>query len=271
MKKYLIILFAVFATSVFARSNESAVVNNNYSFQQFENEYNLGFGYNTATLVNGEHDTSGYNENTFNLEVERLFNNGIWLDGNFNMVTSYSQENLGNSGNGGSGSGVPFGQNPFMYGFTLKGGYGFQLIKDTLQITPYAMLGRTSNLAASTVGANGGENNIASDFFYTGGIGTRLNYRINNTIMLYADELYTYNWDNSGAIKDIQTEVYGKSYAATNYELTSTIGAKFNVWQNLQLGAYGFWTYYQPQSNISGDIYTPNNIFGIMATIGLTY
>ena len=91
--------------------------------------------------------------------------------------------------------------------------------------------------------------------------------------MLYADELYTYNWDNSGAIKSIQTspEVYGKSFAATNYMLTSTLGSRFNVYHNFQLGLSGFWTNYQPQSNISGILYTPTNIIGGMVSAGLTY
>jgi hypothetical protein len=87
------------------------------------------------------------------------------------------------------------------------------------------------------------------------------------------DELYTYNWDNSGAIKSIQTspELYGKSYAATNYTLTSTLGAKFNVYRDLQLGVNTFWNNFQPQSNISGLMYTPTNTFGGQVSIGLTY
>lgn len=276
MRKVLFLVLSVLATAVFAinNANESTTaqatsMNSNAAFQQFENEYNIGFGYSQGGLVNGSGQGSSYNENMFNLEVERLFDNGIWLDGNFNMVTQYSQENLGPL-NGGSDSGSAFGQNPFMYGFTLKAGYGFQLVTDTLQIIPYAMLGRTSNLSTSTVNANG-DQSMASDYFYTGGLGTRLDYRINSAVMLYADELYSYNWDNSGAVKDIQVPMYGKTYAATNYEFTSTVGAKFNVWRSLQLGVNGFWTNYQSQSNISGLMYTPDNIFGMMATIGLTY
>lgn len=252
-----------------AKNASTPNYNTNAAWQKFENQYNLGYGASQGGLINGKQQSSSYSEQTFNLEVERLFNDSIWLDGNFNMVTGYSQENLGPL-NGGSNSGQPFGQNPFMYGFTLKGGYAFQLVTDSLQIIPYAMFGRNSNLATSTVEANG-NNNMTADYFYSGGLGARLNYRINDIFMLYADQLYQYNWDNSGAIKTIQTDLYGKSYAATNYEMTSTIGAKFNVWESLQLGLNGFYTYFQPQSNISGLVYTPNNIFGAMATIGLTY
>lgn len=250
-------------------ANASNTNNNNSSFQEFENEYNIGYSFSQGGLVNGAQSSSTFYEQSMNLEVERLFDDGIWLDGNFNMVTNYNQANLGPL-NGGSGSGMPFGQNPNMYGFNIKGGYGFQVVDQTLQIIPYAMLGRTSNLATSTVLANGGDN-MTSDYFYTGGLGARLNYRINDTVMLYMDELYAYNWDNSGAVKNVQTGLYGKSYAATNYNLTSTVGAKFNVVKNLQLGINGFWNNFQPQSNISGLMYTPTNIYGVMGTVGLTY
>ncbi|MFN7095339.1 MAG: hypothetical protein ACK4M7_08250, partial [Burkholderiales bacterium] len=69
-------------------------VNNNF-FQQFENEYNIGYGFSQGTLINGAHDEATYNYQSLNLEVERLFDMGLWLDGNFNLVTSYHQPNLG--------------------------------------------------------------------------------------------------------------------------------------------------------------------------------
>ncbi|MDQ5921491.1 MAG: hypothetical protein QG673_1549 [Pseudomonadota bacterium] len=243
----------------------------NSSFQQFENEYNLGYGYQGGQLIDGNQNTSSFNAQSINLEVERLFDIGIWLDGNFNMVTDYSQPNLG-SLNGGDGSGDPFGQDPFMFSLTAKVGYAFQTVDQHLQLIPYAMFGRTVNWATSTVIANGGQN-LTGDYFYTGGLGGRISYRINQAILVYADELYTYNWDNSGAVKSIQSnpDLYGKSYAATNYTFTSTVGAKFNVYKDLQLGVNGFWNNYQPQSNISGIVYTPTNTFGGMVSVGLTY
>ena len=268
------------AASLFTLSSHGAIALDNGAFQQFENEYNIGYGYQSGDLVNGTGNGSNYSAQSLNVEIERLFNDGIWIDGNYNMVTSYNQPNLGplNGGNGSSNickdctAGSEFGQDPFMFSLTFKGGYAFQVITNKLQLIPYAMLGRTVNWATSTVVANGGKN-LSSDYFYTGGIGGKIAYRINPTIMLYADELYTYNWDNSGAVKEIQTspELYGKSYAATNYTITSTLGAKFNVVKDLQLGINGFWNNYQPQSNISGLMYTPTNSIGWLATVGLTY
>ncbi len=246
----------------------TVLASENSAFQEFQNEYNIGYGFQQGTLINGNFDTSTFTAQSLNLEVERLFNNGIWIDGNFNMVTSYNQPDLGVI-NGGNGSGMAYGQDPFMFSLTGKVGYAFQVLNQ-LQLTPYAMFGRTNNWATSTVIASGGQN-ISADYFFTGGLGGRISYKINPQILVYADQLYTYNWDNSGAVKTVQTATYGKSYAATNYEFTTTLGAKFNIWRQLQLGVNGFWNNYQPQSNISGLIYTPTNSFGGMISAGLTY
>ncbi len=267
--------------AVLILTSRAVLANSNSEFQLFENQYNIGYGDMSGTLVDGYGDKSSFSAQTLSIEIERLFDDGIWIDGNYNMVTNYSQPNLG-SLNGGSGSsnvctgsncanyGSEFGQYPFMFSLLLKAGYAFQVIPDKLQLTPYAMLGRTYNWATSTVNANGG-NNLASDFFYTGGLGGRISYKISNSILLSFDELYAYNWDNSGAIKSIQTDLYGKTYAATNYTLTSTLGAKFKVYRDLELGANTFWNSYQPQSNISGLMYTPTDTYGAQVSMGLTY
>lgn len=244
------------------------------TFQKFENEYNIGIGLEQGNLIDGARQTATFNAQTFNLEAEHLFDMGLWFEVNFNMATNYSQPELGplnlNGGNGGGTLNNAFGQDPFMYSFTGKVGYALNLIDNKLQLTPYAMFGRNSNWATSTIVANGYES-LNNDYFLTGGLGARLSYNINDTIMLYMNEMYSYNWDNSGAIKSIQVATYGKSYAATNYQFISTIGAKFNVTSDLQLGVSGFWTNFQPQSNIAGIVYTPTNTFGEMVTVGLTY
>ena len=256
----------------------------NSSFQSFEDQYSAGYDYLSGNLVDGYGNTSSFSAQSLNLEVERLFDNGIWVDGNYNMVTNYSQPNLGplNGGNGSSNLcdssnncanyGSEFGQDPFMFSLLFKAGYAFQLVNNKLQIIPYAMLGRSDNWSTSTVNSNGG-NNLTTDYFFTGGLGGKLAYKINNTILVFADEVYTYNWDNSGAVKSIQSDpsVYGKSFAATNDSWTSTLGAKFKVYKDLELGASTFWNVYQPHSNIASDIYIPSNTFGAQVSIGLTY
>lgn len=271
MKK-LLLLTSLVASNVFADIS---------GFQLFENQYNIGYQFTQMTLINGQQQTAPVTQRAINLEVEHLFEMGIWADANFNMVTSYSQPTLGpdyaNGGSGGQGSGqsddqaYAFGQNPFMYSFTLKGGYAFSVLNDELQLIPYAMFGRNANWAASTIVANGYQPAASNDFFSTGGLGVRVAYRVAQDLMFYMDELYSYNWDNSGAIKTIQTAEYGKSYAATNYQFTTTLGARYNVTQDFQVGVSGFWNNYQHQSNVSGLVYIPQNTFGEMVTAGLTY
>lgn len=269
------------ANSVVAAPVESAVIANpNASFQKFQNEYNIGYGYSQGTLINGAQNTSTYSTQSINVELEHLFDMGVWFDVNFNMLTNNSQSNLGplNGGNGSySGNpmyqnGAAFNQNPFAFTFQGRVGYAFNLIENELQLTPYAMLGRNANWATSTILANNAQN-VTADYFYTGGFGARLSYRINHAILVYADQAFSYNWDNSGAVKTTQTSpaYYGKSYAATNYGFTSTVGAKFNVYKDLQLGTNVFWNNFQPQSNISGLMYTPTNTYGGQVSIGLTY
>ena len=284
----------VFGTAAFAANNETnaaiapgaaadypaASSNSTASFQAFQNEYNIGYGYSQGSLVNGAQNTSSFNTQSINLELEHLFDIGLWFDINFNMLTHNDQPNLGPL-NGGNGSytgnplyqnGAAFNQNPFVFTFNGKVGYAFNLINNKLQLTPYGMLGRNANWATSTVLAAGGQN-ITQDYFYTGGLGARLSYRINNAVLLYVDEMALYNWDNSGAVKNIQSSpaYYGKSYAATNFGFTSTVGAKFNVYKSLQLGTNIYWNNFQPQSNISGLMYTPTNTYGGEVSIGLTY
>ncbi|MCE3267985.1 MAG: hypothetical protein K0R49_237 [Burkholderiales bacterium] len=271
---------AISHQSYLINDSPNVVTNKNAAFQAYQNEYNIGYGYSEGKLIDGAQNVSSYNTQSLNLELEHLFDMGVWFNVNFNMLTSNDQPNLGPL-NGGNGSypanpmynnGAAFNQNPFVFTFQGKVGYAFNLISSTLQLTPYIMLGRNANWATSTVLANGSKN-ITEDYFYTGGIGARLSYKLNNTVLLYLDEGGVYNWDNSGAIKYIQTSssYYGKSYAATNYGFNSVIGAKFNVYKSLQLGANTFWYNFQPQSNISGLMYTPTNIFGGEISIGLTY
>ena len=137
------------------------------------------------------------------------------------------------------------------------------------------MIGRNANWSASTVVANN-YNNISVDYFYTGGLGLKLNFLINNNCLLSINQLYNYNWDNSGAIKSIQTlppELggYGKSYAATNYQLTTTIGFRYKINDLLQIGLATYYNNYQHQSNISGIVYIPQHNFGEILSLGFTY
>ncbi len=235
------------------------------SFQQFDKQFNLGYGMSQGTLKNGANEISGVTQSSINLEIERLFNNGVWflVDGNIVISTLNNQVNGVGSGNS------MFNQQPNLGGLNAKVGYAFAMVPDTLLLTPYALIGRNTNLSASTV-QNNNDANITNDFYYTGGLGGRLEYRINNMFDVYADELVAYNWDQSGPVGGIQPQ--------NNMIFTSTLGAKFNLYKQLQLGVNGFYSIYQPMASLPTDstgtsIYAPCNCgyYGGMVTIGLTY
>lgn len=235
------------------------------AFQEFDRQFNIGYGMSQGTLKNGADELAGVTQSSINLEVERLFNNGVWFQVDGNIVVS----SLNNQVNGvGSGNSV-FNQQPNLGGINGKVGYAFVVIPDTILLTPYALIGRNTNLAASTV-QNNNDANITNDFYYTGGLGGRLEYRINKTIDVYADELVAYNWDQSGPVGGIQPQ--------NNMIFTTTLGAKFNVYKHLQLGINGFYSIYQAMASLPTDytgtsIYAPFNCgyYGGMITVGLTY
>ena len=276
MRKILVSLLSVSSASAFAV--------NNGAFQQFDNEYNVGYGASQMTLQNGAGNQTLQQNQFITLEVERLFDMGIWMDVNANLVLS--QNSLGNqatgTGNGQSGiagqPGMPASQDPNFGGVNAKVGYAFPVLSQHLQVTPYALVGRNTNLAMSSIVANG-YNNVTSDYYYTGGVGGRLEYRINQYILVYGDQLISYNWDQSAPTAGIQPQ------NVMNY--VSTVGAKFNVVKNLQLGVNGFYNNYQqmsaapsPTPSINGGstsngqlttIYQPQASMGGLVTVGLTY
>src|SRR3989338_6535278 len=82
MRKLLISILAITGVSAFAVDNSE--------FQAFDNQVNIGFGVqqnttNTDKALTGA-DNVLSNQNMVNLEAERLFNSGIWVDLNANMA-----------------------------------------------------------------------------------------------------------------------------------------------------------------------------------------
>ncbi|MCX8513948.1 MAG: hypothetical protein ORN24_00085 [Burkholderiales bacterium] len=276
MRKFLITLLSVSTVSAFAADNSQ--------FQKFDNEYNLGYGVANTQFYNGIQNQALQQSQFMSLEVERLFDAGIWLDATANLVTA--QNSLGNqatgTGQGNSGvpgyPGTPSTQDPNFGGANFKVGYAFTVLPENLQLIPYALVGRNTNLAMSTLLSNGLAN-VSNDFYYTAGIGGRIEYKINDYIFLYADQNAVYNWDQSGPLDGIQPQ---------NFLIAqSTIGAKFNVVKNLQLGVSGFYKYYQLMADVptatpalnggndsngnSVTLYEPSSSLGGMVSIGLTY
>ncbi|MFN8770755.1 MAG: hypothetical protein ACK5Z5_04735 [Neisseriaceae bacterium] len=278
MKKFIVSFLMLSSFSVFA---DNATSNEFEAFQKFDNQVSLGMSFTQATLANGANNQALQQDQFMSLDVEHQFDNGIWADLNAYMMTSTNS--LGNHSVGtGMGYGMPASQEPNLGGFNAKLGYSFPA-SQTFMITPYATLGRNMNLAMSTILANG-QANATNDFFYTAGLGARAQFVVNKYIDIYLDQSWAYNWDQSGPLYGVMPQ--------NNSVFTTTLGAKFNVWRQLQLGVGLFYNNFQYDavapntttlqggSVINGgngsdggtvSVYQPQYSFGGMVSVGMTF
>ncbi|HLX54252.1 MAG TPA: autotransporter outer membrane beta-barrel domain-containing protein [Aquella sp.] len=253
MRKLLISLLAVSSTASFA-------VANNSEFQEFLNEANIGWGMNQTVSSFGTSPKAPGNlistGNQLNLEAERLFNSGVWVDAVANMQFAAGP------------TAIPY--NAPSYGLNGKVGYAFPLANQHLLITPYGQVGMNNNsstmvnelvVTTSTPGIT------ANDYVWTAGVGGRIEYRINRWIDIYGDQNIVYNWDQTGMTLGIMPQNF--------MSLTSMIGARFNLAPNFQLGVRGYYTNYQnlASNTILGvPAFAQNNsTIGALVTLGLTY
>lgn len=275
MHKLKVILLLSSLTSISWASSSTSVesapsVPENQAFQNFDDQYYIGFGTGYGNSKNGYGQNSNYGLTMIGFGVERLFDMGLWLRFDGSMMTGYGNMNSSNP----NAITTPLGQDPSFADLNFKLGYAFQPLKDTLLVTPYGLLGRNTNLSSNSLNNNmtpsGGTItptvNTTQDYFFSGGFGGRIEYRINNYIELYFDQNVIYNADMSQP---------NSNYAsASNFSFTSNLGAKFNVWDELQLGANGYYSYYSmvygPTHDQMFQLY-PQNEIGGMVTIGLTY
>lgn len=252
MRKILTCLLALSAVSAFAVENNQ--------FQAFDNEANFGFGVVQSNSASGVAQNVLSTNNMINLEAERLLNNGIWLDGNFSGIFGRVPKTANNS------NGIN------NYAVNGKFGYAFPFLNQHLQLTPYALAGISNNGEAGYNAAVFGSSNqsgmyTANQYFYTGGLGGRIEYRVNKVVLVYFDQSALYNWD--------QSSYTGSVGQQNNVELTSMLGAKFNVTDTLQLGVKGFYSYFDQQSCagvVNGQsILQSQNGLGGLVTVGVTY
>ncbi|MCX8513950.1 MAG: hypothetical protein RL017_932 [Pseudomonadota bacterium] len=232
-------------------------------FQAFDNQISIGYGMKEDQVTNFNGGTNNISDSSMvNLEGERLLNNGIWIDLNANMTFNQGEANIAN--------------NPVInkYGFNGKVGYAFQVVDSHLLLTPYAIAGINNNGVAAINSYNDGEqilskssNVVANQYYASGGAGGRIEYRINDSILVYADQDLVYNWDQVGYINGVQPQ--------NLYSYTSTIGAKFNLVKDFQLGVKGFYTNYQPDASTSDGagnaLSQAQSSMGALVSVGLTY
>jgi hypothetical protein len=272
-KKSLVLSLVGLSSFAFAEDNANYSQAQLAKFQNFDNQISIGFSMSQMTMANGVNNQSLQQSQYMNFEAERLFDNAIWADLNASMMTATNS--LGNQAGGtGMGARFPASQDPFVGGFNAKLGYSlpYQLVKQDFMATPYLTVGRNTNLAMSTILANN-QSNVTNDYFLTTGLGVRFQYAVNKIVNIYFDQSWAYNFDQSQPLNNITPQDV--------QVFNSTLGAKFNVWQQLQIGLNMFYNNYQyNQAGINtasitgGDVasvYRPSYNFGGGISIGMTY
>lgn len=263
MKKIFIITLTSISMHSFAYFNYS-------NFQHFDNQ--IGFGmsaqqgnFNTRDAAN---HPNVYDMVALNLEVEKLFDVGLWLDVNVSNLQTYTQTTAVN----------PLGAYPFIATFNAKVGYNIAFT-NFFSMTPYINFGKNANLTAFT-GTTGGatiNQGVSKDFFYTPGIGLRFEFPINKYVEVFFDQMYAYNYDQSNIpLPDTKTIII-----ASNSQWTSILGVKVDLWENLQLAANVFYTNYNDYNQASlaylsstpadGLLGLPTTATGIQGSVGFTF
>lgn len=272
MYKLGLLLSLLGVASVYADDSANQSESNEYSaFQKFDRQYSLGLGYRSGNLTAAGSSGGTYNAGQLNVEVERLFNVGVWMDVNAYLYSSYSQSPGVDPAVQTTGSLT--GSDPQFGGLNAKVGYAFVLLKDDhLLLTPYLALGRNTNFSSYTLQGTP-TTNLVTDYYWTYGAGARLEYRLDDTFDFYLDQNLVYNSSQAPMTQGLtQGNFYGN---------TTVLGAKFNLWRKFQLGAQGFYNnYYYPSSLISASASSaattnaalvPTNSVGGMLSVGLTY
>ena len=264
MRKLLVSLLALSGSSAFAWDYTQ--------FQAFDNQVSVGYGLQEqSTTAYGGGNNNISSSNLVQLEGERLLNNGIWINIDAQMVFGQGPTSVGQ----GYDSAFPQVQQPVQsnYGVNGKVGYAFPFANEHLLVTPYGTAGLNNNgvagqqTAATVAGDQNSITTTANQLYYTAGGGARIEYRINKAIELYADQSVTYNWDQSTYSTGIE--------AQDLYAFTSTLGAKFNVVKDFQIGVKGFYVNDQMIGSSGDPGYgaapQPQNSIGGLVTLGLTY
>lgn len=259
-------LFGGFSTAVYAADESSVAVNEYSSFQKFDRQYSFGIGGFSGNLNAAGTSGGTYNASFLNVDVERLFDVGVWMDVNAYLYTTYTQSPNVDPAVGMTGQLT--GSDPQFGGLNAKVGYAFPLVKDHLLITPYAQFGKNMNLSSYTLQA-APTSNLTSDYYWTFGGGARLEYRIDDRFDIYLDQNLVYNASQANITQGLSQPNF--------YNNRTVLGAKYNVWRNLQLGAQGFYNnFYYPEALVSANpvgasVLAPSNNIGGMISVGLTY
>ncbi len=231
----------------------------NSQFQAFDNQISIGYKYSAGTMSNPSNSSiqQSLSTNALDLNIEKLFANNVWfdVDGSFAFSATTSGASLG------------FLNNIQSLGFpasiTGKAGYAFGFPSQGLQLIPYATAGRVLNYN----GVNVPDVGFNSSFYYLYGAGGRLEYVVNDQLMLYFDQMAGYLNDQSGSSVNMNA-----------WTLNSAVGLKYNMYPSFQIGMEGFYNQVSLTNSSAGYdsvTFTSRNVnqsaYGGMFSLGYAY
>ncbi len=231
-------------------------------YQSVINQMSLGYSfinYNFSGIGVGSAQAT-------NLNVTKLFDMGVYIDLNYSTINKYHQYLTHHPS--GSKELDLFGDYPMFQGLNAKVGYAFRVIPGTLYLIPYGHAGYNTNWATYTIFVNAptNNNNLMQDYFITTGSGLKIDYRINKHVNTYYDFSVLYNKSQAPQFK--------YSNSLTNIGFNSTLGARFNVYKDFQLGINGFYQpiYYPNSPYLTPDVIAvTSSIAGMNLSFGLKY
>ena len=227
----------------------------------FDNNYSFGIGIANSqnSYLSGTKPVIATNLTTFNLAATHLFENNVWANLNGQLINSLSQTN---TGSGFVNSHVPT-YNGFPGNAQANVGYAFALNAAAVQFIPYLNGGILMNINSYTLRSNSSLiEAISHDMYLQYGLGARAEYAINNYIQIYLDQMLAELNDQS-------------TLGINGWSSNSQLGARFNVWDKLQLGISGFYTQFTPSGNTTSstgvNYAAAQQTLGTQFSIGIAY
>lgn len=232
----------------------------NGGFSYFDNVFSLGYGYaQSNTSGSGSYQGIATSINYIDLNVQRLFLSGIWVDLDGQLITSITQSNT---------SASPYNDYAPTYlaypgSATVSLGYAVPVVRDMVQVIPYLNGGLVMNVNSYTITQNQSiSSQLSRDTYYQYGGGAKVEYMLNKQFQFYFNQLFAGLSDQSGLGLGL-------------WRSTSTLGSQYNVYGPLQLGLGLYYDQLSPtgspSASISQPVFLNQSTVGGLFSVGLRY
>ena len=236
-------------------SNTSLHNYTNQYLAKFDNSYAIGYGLASAnnSYSSGSNSTINSSIQFINIDFSHIFDNNVYTSINGQLITKLTQSNTINS----TSSYLA----PTYFGFpgsaTANVGYAVMLQNTNAQVIPYLNAGIVADINSYNALQTTSLSYILShDYFLQYGAGARLETAMTRDCQLYFDQLFAELDDQS-------------TLGLSGWRSTSSLGTKYRVVDNFEIGVKGFYDIFQPNSSQN---YAANQTtYGAIFSIGMNY